>query len=135
MERTLQEMQRAQQPQQPVQAPDMYQDPEGWQQFVVQQAEQRAQAQAEALVTRKFIERDLMRAQEQHGELFEKAYKALEAEMASGNQATRMRVLNATSPGDELVKWYKQTEFFREVQDPEQWRKQQEEASNPNRCS
>lgn len=127
-ERRIQEMERAQKPQEPAQAPDMYQDPEGWQRYVIEQAEQRAQAQADALITRKFIERDLMRAKEQHGEMFDKAYVALEAEIARGDQSTRLRVVNAVSPGDELIKWYKQNEFLREVKDPEQWRKQQEEA-------
>lgn len=127
-ERRLQEMERAQKPQELVQAPDMYQDPDAWREWVLQQAEQKASAQADALVTRKFIERDLMRAKEQHGETFDKAYAALEAELARGDQSTRLRVVNAVSPGDELVKWYKQNEFLREVQDPEAWRKSQEEA-------
>lgn len=127
-ERQLQELQRVQQPKEPEQAPDMYQDPEGWQRYVIQQAEQRAQAQADALVTRKFIERDLMRAKEQHGELFDKAYAALEAELAAGNRSTQLRVLNSVSPGEELVKWYRSTEFLKEVGDPEAWRTKEREA-------
>lgn len=128
LERQLQEMQKAQQPQQPAQAPDMYQDPDAWRDWVIQQAEARAQNQAEQLVNRKMIERDLMRAKETHGELFDKAYAALEAEIMRGDRSNQLRILNAFSPGEELVKWFKQTEFLKEVQDPEAWRKQQEEA-------
>jgi hypothetical protein len=129
LERQLQELRQAQQPKEPEQAPpDMYADPEGWQRYVIEQAERRAQTQAEQLVTRKLIERDLIRAKEQHGEVFDKAYAALEAELASGNRSNQLRILNAVSPGDELIKWYKQTQFLQEVKDPDEWRKQQEEA-------
>jgi len=127
-ERRIQEFEAQRKPAEPVQAPDMYQDPEGWQQYVIQQAEQRAQAQADAIVTRKLVERDLMRAKEQHGEVFDKAYAALEEQIGRGDHSARMRVLNSASPGEELVKWYKSNEFLREVGDPDTWRKQQEEA-------
>lgn len=132
LERRFQELEKAQQPKEPVQAPDMYQDPDAWREWVLQQAEAKAEAkaasQAEALVKRLRIEDSLHNARETHGELFDKAWAALEAEMAAGNRTNQMRVVQARNPGEELVKWYKSNEFLREVGDPEQWRKQQEEA-------
>ena len=128
LERRIQEMERAQTPQQPVQAPDMYQDPEAYTQWVKEQAKAEAKSEAEALVRKMRIEDSLHDAREGNEETFDKAWTALNELMQSGDKSVQLRVVNSRNPGKELLTWYKQNEFLREVQDPEAWRKSQEEA-------
>lgn len=70
------------------------------------------------------LEGDLNIASIRHGDTFNEAFQAFIGQVGSGqDKDTYFRVMNAPSPGEEIVKWFKQSSVLREVgEDPAAYR-------------
>lgn len=94
--------------------PDPYVDPEGYAQWVREEARREAEeVRREATIQR--LDASFEDAKEQHGERFTKAYEAAMAEKASGNRQLVDRIAKSPNPGRALMKWYGEQEALRET--------------------
>jgi hypothetical protein len=102
--------QQRQQPQQEQPAkPDIWSDPEAW---AAQQ-----QAQFEQRMVARHVQASLVDAQEQHGEEFDAAYKALTS-LPQGDpiaRATVQRIWDAPNPGKALMRWNGEQQILRQA--------------------
>jgi hypothetical protein len=128
----LEQLRRQLQPPAPkAEAPDQFQDPQGynayWENRLAEQSqtvEQRFKAQEANF--------SLRLAHMQHGETFEKAYQALLETAEKGDRSAAQAVANSPDPGATLVNWYKREQTLKEVgSDPNAYvQKKLEEALN-----
>lgn len=108
-----------QQQQQEPQPPDMFEDPQGYQRYMLAQADQRAAI--------RFTNASLADAKEANGETFDQAYAELTQVGAAekqqfGASVTVAKIWNAPNPGRALMNWHKERAAMREVgSDPEAW--------------
>lgn len=94
--------------------PDPYIDPEGYAQWVRDEARREAEeVRRETTIQR--LDASFEDAKEQHGERFIKAYEAAMAEKASGNRQLVDRIAKSPNPGRALMKWYGEQEALRET--------------------
>ena len=113
-----QQPQNQQQQDQP-QIPDKFADPEGYDRWVIAQADQRAAI--------RFTNASLADAREAHGEAFDQAYAELSQVGAAekqqfGGSATVAKIWGSPNPGRALMNWHKERAAVREVgSDPEAW--------------
>lgn len=118
--------------------PDMFTDPEGYEKWVLDQAQARAASQAVDVYQQRFVESSMADAHDTHGEEFVKAYEGLTGINPVTKQVTRpglqndpiiraqvARVVNAPNPGRALMKWHKeQTALQRVGSDPDKFAEQ-----------
>lgn len=116
--------------------PDMFADPEGYEKWVLAEAQKQAVEQATNVYTQRFVEASMADAHEANGEEFVKAYEDLTGINPVTNQVVRhvdkndpviraevQRVLNAPNPGRALMSRYRQQATLREVgSDPAAYR-------------
>lgn len=94
--------------------PDPYVDPEGYAQWVREEARREAEeVRRETTIQR--LDASFEDAKEQHGERFTQAYEAAMAEKASGNRQLVDRIAKSPNPGRALMKWYGEQEALRET--------------------
>jgi hypothetical protein len=108
--RQIQQMQLAAQRQQmPQQEPiDPFADPTGYAQSI--------EGKFEARLKELQLQHSLQFARFAHKETFDSAYEAfVDYAHRTRDQATYHRVMNASDPGDALVKWYKEQELHKEL--------------------
>lgn len=100
-----------QQPQQPVQqpsVPDVFADPDGYAKHFDRAVQER--------VSKVALDFDLKLAEVKHGETFGKAWDAFMGSVQTGqNPALYHQVMNAPSPGEAIVDWFKSEQVKREV--------------------
>jgi hypothetical protein len=99
----------------PVQAPDMFMDPDGYSSFVQQQIAARVAEVTQNLDLRE-TQRAFRRAEAQHGAEWPKAWQAFNA--AASNSPPLQQAFLQVDPadrGEEIVKWWQQQEVAREV--------------------
>lgn len=116
---------------QKIEAPDMFAEPEKWQQYVIAQADQRA--------SMRLVEGSLADAADTHGDKFSAAYTELQnigrTEKAQfGSSPTVSKIWSSPNPGKALMKWHTEQSTVREIGgDLSAYREkhQQELLSNP----
>jgi len=102
----------------PAPKPDMFTDPEKYEQWVLNQARQNAAQEMGKVVTERFVTASMADAHETHGDEFVKAYENLTGINPVTNQVVRQidrndpvrqaeinRVVTAPNPGRALMKW------------------------------
>jgi hypothetical protein len=97
--------------------PDIFADPEGYERYVIAQANRAAE--------NRFLEASLADAQEQHGEKFTAAYKDLTALNPAdpAHRALVQRIISAPNPGRAVMKWHGEQALLREIgSDPAAYR-------------
>jgi hypothetical protein len=107
---------RAEAPQAPAK-PDIFADPEGYERYVIAQADRAAET--------RFLNASLADAADQHGEKFTAAYKALTSLNSADptDRATVQRIISAPNPGRAVMKWHSEQALLREVgSDPDAYR-------------
>jgi hypothetical protein len=105
----------------PAPKPDMFTDPDKYEQWVLNQARQNAAQEMGKVVTEKFVTASMADAHETHGDEFVKAYENLTGINPVTNQVVRQidrsdpvrqaeinRVVTAPNPGRALMKWQSQ---------------------------
>lgn len=91
----------------PQPAPDIIENPQGYQQFV--------QSQVERMVSARLIDASFDDAKETHGGEFDKAWVNLTKEIERGDTLTRDRIVNAPNPGRALMRWHKERQAISEI--------------------
>lgn len=91
-------------------APDVFDNPEAYQRYVEQAADERARNHA--LNISEYL------ARETHGEKVDKAFEALQ----SASEADRARIAASPMAWQELVKWYDERRAVQEIGDPDAYR-------------
>lgn len=111
LERELAALRRqAQPPPQPQPLPDLYTDPDAFAARIREEATSKIERQ----MTERFLNSSFEDAKEQHGEIFDKAFAALERQVAGGDIRLRDHIVQAPNPGRALMRWHGQQEALRE---------------------
>jgi hypothetical protein len=134
LQRELETLRQQLQPPKPKEeAPDQFQDPQGYNAFW-----ERRLAEQSQTVEQRFRNQEanfsLRLAHMQHGELFEKAYQALLDTAEKGDKTAAQAVANSPDPGQTLVNWYKREQVIAQVgTNPEEYvqKKLEEALSDP----
>jgi hypothetical protein len=108
--------------------PDMFADPDGYEKWVLGEAQKQAVEQATNVYTQRFVEASMSDAHDANGEEFVKAYEELTGINPVTNQVVRQidrndpvaraavqSILNAPNPGRALMQRYRQQTTLREV--------------------
>lgn len=106
-ERRLASMQTPPRPVEQPKIPDLIEDPQGYQAFVLQQAER--------TYRKNRIDETFEDAKDQHGEAFDKAYAALLDARQTGDAAIVQKITNAANPGKALMRWHNEQTALREI--------------------
>jgi hypothetical protein len=112
----------------PAPKPDMFTEPEKYEQWVLDQARQNAAQEMGKVVTERFVSASMADAHEQHGDEFVKAYENLTGINPVTQQVVRQidrtdpvrmgeiqRVINAPNPGRALMNWQRQQATLQRV--------------------
>ena len=96
------------------QVPDMITQPQQYHAYLMQQFEQRLQAERET--ARAGVVDISMRMQHrQHGDTFVQAYQSLQSEYQRGNTQLRNWVVNSPDPGEALMTWWADVSARQEI--------------------
>jgi hypothetical protein len=134
LQRELEQLRQQMQPAKPKQeAPDQFQDPQGYNNYWENRLAEQQQSFQQSLRNQE-ANVSLRLAHIQHGELFEKAYQALLDTAEKGDKTAAQAVANSPDPGKTLVNWYKREQVMAQVGDnPEEYvqKKLEEALSDP----
>lgn len=101
----------------------LFEKPEEFIGLVQRQQQQMQEAFAQQIAQLR-LDSDLNLAEIKHGEVFRTGFKALmDAQNEQPDQQLYFRIMNSPSPGEEIVKWYREQGVLREVgEDPEAYK-------------
>jgi hypothetical protein len=132
--RELETLRQQLQPQrQAPQAPDQFQDPEGYNAYWEHRLQEQ-QTHFQQAMRGVQAENSLARAHDKHGEVFEKAYQAVMDRASQGDRSIAQQMVNSPNPGESIVAWYKRESTLQMVgDDPEAFlnKKLEEKLNDP----
>ena len=105
--------------------PDVFENPQGYAEYVIKQAEARVQA-SEQRARDERINASMAAAEARHGDTFKQAFAAITSLDTNNpdNRAFVQRLTSAPNPGEAVVAWHKRTQVLRQIgNDPDAYQR------------